>query len=147
MWSQMLFSGLPFRPLVGASISQPWLPPNPQTQSVWLPAGQQSLAFNLKIFRLDPITQPYCVMCLWVDHVPLYLSLSAVAFSTPFMASATPAYGQPASWWPASMSGMASVARSENGPRHVLLANEPKSISIIVPHYLSTMNPYSDLTM
>ena len=30
--------------------------------------------------------------------------------------------------------GMASVARSENGPRHVLLANKPKSISIIVPH-------------
>ena len=83
MWSQMLFPGQPFRPLVGASISRPWLPPNSQTQSVWLPAVQQSLAFNLKIFRLDPITQPCCVMCLWVDHVPLYLSLSAVAFSQP----------------------------------------------------------------
>ena len=56
-------------------------------------------------------------------------------------------HGIRATWWPASMSGMASVARSENGPRHVLLANEPKSTSIIVPHYLSTMNPYSDLTM
>ena len=83
MWSQMLFPGLPFRPLLGASISLPRPPPNSQTQSVWLPAGQQSLAFNLKIFRLDLITQTCCVMCLWVDHVPLYLSLSAVAFSTP----------------------------------------------------------------
>ena len=55
--------------------------------------------------------------------------------------------GNPHGWWPASMSGMASVARSENWPRHVLLENKPKSISIIVPHYLSTMNPYFDLTM
>ena len=54
MWLQMLFPGLPFRPLVGASVSRPRLPPNSQTQSVWLPARTAITGLQLKDIPFGP---------------------------------------------------------------------------------------------
>ena len=101
------------------------------------------IGLRLRTFLLDPITQLYYVMCLLVSHVPSYLSPSTTIFSPLFMVSATQAYRQPANWYPSSMFGMALVDRLENGPSHVILTNEPKSISIMVLHYPSTTSPYS----
>ena len=116
--------------------------------SVYMAAfRQQSWDFNLGAFLLDQTTQPCYMVCPLVSRVPLYLSSSTTIFFTPFMASATQVYGQPSNKWPSSTFDMASVDRLENGPIHASLSNKSRSISTIVPHYLSTISTYFSLTM